>query len=70
MSKKRQASRAGHHHLAWPCCCPEQTLGSPQVAVEICLGTPGPDRSEATEENKTQFGSAVLWEEKDNKLQY
>lgn len=55
MSKKRQAFRAAHHHLAWPCCCPEQTPGFPQVAVEICLGTPGPDRSVATEENKTHL---------------
>lgn len=64
MWKKRQAFRAGRHHLAWPCCCPEQTLVSPQVAVEICLGTPGPDRSVATEENKTQFGINISWEGK------
>lgn len=56
MCRKRRAFRAGHRHLAWPCCCPEQTLGSPRVAVETCLGTPGPDRSVATEVNKTQFG--------------
>lgn len=68
MSKKQQTFRAGHRHLALSCCCPEQTLGSPQVAVEICLGTPGPDRFVATKGNKKVWFSYYLQRKKKRKI--
>lgn len=52
LKKKPEAFRTSNPHLAWLCYCPEQTPGSPQVAAEICPGTPGRGRSVAAEEQR------------------
>lgn len=66
--KKPEAFHTSNPHLAWLCYCPEQTPGSPQVAAEICPGTPGRGHSVAAEEQgRRQNWSSLTGDQVTNK---